>query len=84
MVLSCGSVSFEYKQVVKTLLIFHRPPQRGWAGDEEKKMNFFNTFMHPSFRSVPFIFRIVLPCVTKGVCVQARSNPPATLYPSSK
>ena len=43
-VLSCGSVSFEYKQVVKTLLIFHRQGTEGlcwWWGEENEFLQHF-------------------------------------------
>ena len=50
-VLSCGSVSFEYKQVVKALLIFHRPAAEGlgwWWGEENEFLQYFYASIHPS------------------------------------
>ena len=45
-VVSCGSVSFEYKQVVKALLIFHRPAAEGlvwWWGEVNEFFQHFHT-----------------------------------------
>ena len=51
LVLSCGNVSFEYKQVVKALLIFHRPAAEGlgwWWGDENEFLQYFYACIHSS------------------------------------
>ena len=83
-VLSCGSVSFESKQVVKALLIFHRPAAEGlgwWWGEENE---FLQHFYASILQKRAIYIQNCPPMCHKTCLCPDLSNPPAALYPSSK